>query len=133
MSICINRHYYFNENVVRQIFMNMGYDVEILIEADFTKNWWIEQVINMCLAKYQFIDCETYVARHNFIEDETNTDTEEAIFNLLASYTELYLHELKEEEVVSEVIVLDNTKLEVVVHDLITDNKTNYVLFGKGV
>lgn len=122
------RHYCYDKNEVMQMFLSMGYDVELLLNADFMSEWWISQIVSICMQEYKFIDCETHVNRYDYYDDVKNGMKEDTIFNLLAVYTETQLHELNRDEIVSDIIVLDNTNLEIVIHDLSNDNRTNYLL-----
>lgn len=95
---------------------------------EYTESQLVSVVIGIFLNDYIFMDHIHHVLKNNYEYDEVNSEIENIIFNIIASHTELKLHDLKENELVSDIIKIENGILAVYIHDLETDEKIAYKL-----
>lgn len=115
-------HYTFDYSEVNHLLESKGY----YLSNGYTYNNLIFSVVEIFLGEYSFIDCEYHVLASDEDTDVENGEIEYTIFNILAFYTELKLHSLKEEEVVSDIYKIDDKVICIQVHNLEKDNKKHY-------
>lgn len=120
----IETHYTYDNNDVYDLLERKGYDST----ERYINSFLVPTTIEIFLREYAFIDCENHVLKSDLNSDVENGAIEYTIFNILASYTERALHSLKESEVVSDIFEINNTMLCIRVHNLATDDITQYYL-----
>ena len=120
----VQLHYTYNNKNLRKVLKTKGYS----LSNGYTYKRLINTLVEIFLRDYLFLDCENHVLITDEDEDIPNTEIEQTIFNVLALYTEIYLHSLQKDELVSDIVQLKGDILAIYVHDLKTDYKKPYYL-----
>lgn len=115
-------HYTFNENEIKYLLKKKGYNYN----DNFSYNNIIYAIIEIFINEYTFLECEYHSLIDNEREDIPNTEIEYIIFNILALYTEVFIHNLKADEIISDFIRISNNVIKVYIHDLESDMKKSY-------
>lgn len=124
MGNAIETHYAYNNQEVEKLLSTKNY----YLSNGYTYRRLINTVIEIFINEYMVMDAIYHVLKKDDTYDEDNREIENIIFNILASYTVTELHDLKEHEIVSDVIKTKSEFLEVYIHDLKRDTKISYKL-----
>ncbi|WP_281512335.1 hypothetical protein [Mammaliicoccus vitulinus] len=124
MENAIETHYAYNNQEVEKLLSTKNY----YLSNGYTYRRLINTVIEIFINEYMVMDAVYHVLKKDYTYDEDNREIENIIFNILASYTVTELHDLKDHEVVSDVINTKYEFLEVYIHDLKRDTKISYKL-----
>ncbi|OEK58921.1 hypothetical protein [Staphylococcus equorum] len=115
-------HYTYNDREIQELLNAKGY----YLSNGYTYSRLINTVIEIFLNDYMAMDAVQHVLTTDYDYDEENSEIENTIFNILALYTEMQLHPLKDCEIVSDLQQNKDGVLTVYIHNLKTDSKTTY-------
>lgn len=117
-------HYTYNDREIQGLLNEKGY----YLSNGYTYNRLINTVIEIFLNDYMAMDAVYHVLTTDSDYDEDNSETENTIFNILALYTEMHLHSIKDCEIVSDLQQNKDGILTIYIHNLKTDSKITYEL-----